>query len=243
MLRGRAYGESDKIVTFLTRDFGKLSGIAKGALKSKRRFVASLEPFTHVRLAFRSRTQSDLCFIEASEIVRSPRKTTFDLDRYAYSTYVVEVIDSMVEGREAEVGVFDLAEEVLSLIDTSPGPTLSPEWLRYFEVRLLTLAGLEPHLEACGRCRRALANLPEGSRFNPRDGTLVCAPCAGDAGTLVSRAAVKTIVDLRRGPASSVGPVPPQIGAEVRVLLQTFINYHIRRPLRSPALLREILGA
>ena len=42
------YGESDKIVTFLTRDLGKVTGIAKGAKHSKRRFVNVLEPFTHV---------------------------------------------------------------------------------------------------------------------------------------------------------------------------------------------------
>ena len=40
-MRSRAYGESDKIVAFLSRDFGKISGIAKGALRSKRRFVAT----------------------------------------------------------------------------------------------------------------------------------------------------------------------------------------------------------
>src|SRR5262249_13900999 len=116
VLRSRAYGESDKIVGFLSRDFGKFSGIAKGALRSKRRFVASLEPFTHVRLGFRIRGQSDLCFVESAEIVRAARKLAFDLDRYAYSTYTVELIDSMVEGREAEPAIFDLTETMLQRI-------------------------------------------------------------------------------------------------------------------------------
>ena len=49
VLRARPYGESDKIVSFLTEDFGKLSGIAKGALRSRRRFVNSLEPFSLVK--------------------------------------------------------------------------------------------------------------------------------------------------------------------------------------------------
>ncbi|MGH7823105.1 MAG: DNA repair protein RecO, partial [Candidatus Binatia bacterium] len=107
MLRTRVYGESDKIVTFLTRDFGKLSAIAKGALRSRRRFVNSLEPFTHVRLGFRIRPQSDLAWVESAEIVRPVRNVTRDLDRYAWSTYVLEVLDCMVEGREAEPAVFE----------------------------------------------------------------------------------------------------------------------------------------
>jgi DNA repair protein RecO (recombination protein O) len=54
VLRGRPHGESDKIVTFLTKDWGKVTGIAKGAKRSQRRFVNVLEPFTHVQLRFRS---------------------------------------------------------------------------------------------------------------------------------------------------------------------------------------------
>jgi len=241
VLRARPYGESDKIVTFLTRDFGKLSGIAKGASKSRRRFVASLEPFTHVQLGFRARRQSDLCFIESADIVRAARKIALDLDRYAYSTYVVELIDSMVEGREAEPGVFDLAEEVLCLIDSSPDPAPSPQWLRRFEVRMLTLTGLEPHLEACGRCRRPLSGLPDGSRFNPRDGTLLCAPCSAGVGMQISPDAVEAIVALRSVPAAAAGTLSTPLAGEVRVLLQTFIQHHIHRPLRSPGLLRRIL--
>jgi DNA repair protein RecO (recombination protein O) len=243
VLRVRAFGESDKIVTFLTRDFGKLSGIAKGAAKSRRRFMGSLEPFTHVQLHFRASTQSDLCFIESADIVRAARKATLDLDRYAYSTYVVELIDAMVEGREAEAGVFDLAEEVLSLIDSSPEAAPSPQWLRHFELRLLTLTGLEPHLGSCGRCRLALAGLSDGSRFNPRDGTLLCAACSAGTGMEISSGAADAILALRHGPAAAVLPLPAPLAGEVRVILQTFIQHHIHRPLRSPGLLRQILEA
>ena len=243
MLRGRAYGESDKIVTFLTRDFGKLSGIAKGAAKSKKRFVASLEPFTHVQLDFRSRPQNDLCFIESAEIVRAARRAALDLDRYAYSTYVVELIDSMVAGREAESQIFELTDEVLALIDSPANASPSPEWLRHFEVRLLGLAGLAPQLETCGRCRRPSFDLPDDSRFNPRNGSLVCSPCSDGGGMRISTSATRAILALREGPASSVGPLPTPLAAEVRVLLQTFIQYHLHRPLKSPALLRQILEA
>jgi DNA repair protein RecO (recombination protein O) len=237
VLRSRVYGESDKIVGFLSRDFGKISGIAKGALRSKRRFVASLEPFTHVRLGFRSRAQSDLCFIESAEIVRAARRLAFDLDRYAYSTYVVELIDSMVEGREAEPAMFDLTEATLQRIDSSP-EVPSPEWLRHFEMRLLALAGLEPRLEHCARCQR-LPSEDQGFHFNPRTGTLLCHACADGSGMAVSSGAVRYLSALRDGFAAE--PTGGSAG-EARVLLQTFIAHHARRPLRSPALLREILG-
>ena len=63
VLRTRAHGESDKIVTFLTQDWGKITGIAKGAKRSRRRFVNVLELFTHVALRFRPSRSDGLAFI------------------------------------------------------------------------------------------------------------------------------------------------------------------------------------
>ncbi|MGH7822330.1 MAG: DNA repair protein RecO [Candidatus Binatia bacterium] len=241
VFRARTHGESDKIITLLTRDFGKLTGIAKGALRSRRRFVASLEPFTHVRLGFRSRAHGELCFIESADIVRAARKLTFDLDRYAYSTYVVDLTDSLVEGREADAATFDLVEEALALIDGCPSLP-APEWLRAFEIRLLALAGLEPRLESCGRCRAAIVDANGPLQFNPRSGNLACRDCSDGAALAVSAEALAAILGLRVGPVGPRAELPVRVATEARVLLQTFIAHHVRRPLRSPALLREILG-
>ena len=238
MLRSWKHGESDKIVSFLSRDFGKISGIAKGALRSRKRFVNALEPFTHVRLGFRTRSSSDLCFVESADIVRAPRKLGLDLDRYAYSTYVVELVDSMIEGREADAYTFELVEQTLERIDAA-AETPAADWLRRFEVKLLTVTGFEPRLEHCSRCRRLPADDSIGFHFNPRTGTIACGDCSDGGGLSVSSAALRYVSALKNGAVEAAEA--PSAG-EVRVLLQTFINHHVRRPLRSPALLREILG-
>lgn len=216
-----------------------MAGIAKGAQKSKRRFVASLEPFTHVRLAFRSRPHADLCFIEAADIVRSARKLAFDLDRYAFSTYVVELIDSMVEGQEADTALFDLAESTLERIDASSGAP-DPLWLRYFEAKMLALTGLEPRFDRCHRCRRPSREPGVRFRFDPRGGAIACEFCGDGSGLAVTEAGIVSMLLLQENRPEEL---PAATRGEVRVLLQTFLNHHLRRPLRSPALLREILEA
>jgi len=200
--------------------------------------VASLEPFTHVRLAFRTRRQDELCFIESADIVRGARRLAFDLDRYAYSTYVVELVDSMVEGQESEAALFDLVERMLERVDSDPGPPAA-EWLRAFEVKLLALTGLEPRIDRCARCQRLSADGTKANfHFNPRTGTLLCHTCADGTGMSVSSGAIRYLSALKND-----GPLTAASGAgEVRVILQTFIAHHARRPLRSPALLRDILG-
>jgi len=55
VLRTRPFGESDRIVTLLTEQHGKVAGIAKGAKNSRRRFAGTLEPFVLIRAVFRQR--------------------------------------------------------------------------------------------------------------------------------------------------------------------------------------------
>src|SRR5207247_7539818 len=69
VLRTRPYGESDRIVTLLTEQHGKLTGIAKGAKNSRRRFAGTLEPFVRIRAVFRQRTGTELAFLLRCEFL------------------------------------------------------------------------------------------------------------------------------------------------------------------------------
>ena len=68
----RAYGESDLIAVLLTEDYGKLSGIARGARRSRRRFSGpALEPLHEIELRFKRRAHSELVFLHESRVVES----------------------------------------------------------------------------------------------------------------------------------------------------------------------------
>ena len=102
VLRARDYSESDRIVTLLTREFGKLSGIAKGAKASRRRFERKLEPFSHVNLFFRRRPQGQLVFITRAEPGESmPPALEDDLAKIALGSYMLELADALTS-EEAE---------------------------------------------------------------------------------------------------------------------------------------------
>ena len=93
-MRSRAYGESDKIVTFLTADAGKLTGIAKGAKNSRRRFANCLDPFTRVRVHFRTRAGASLVFMESCDLLQPPGELT-DPTKFAYASYLTELVDQL----------------------------------------------------------------------------------------------------------------------------------------------------
>ena len=71
VLRAQALGESDRIVTFLTRNVGKIRGVAKGARRSRRRFGSSLELLNRIRLNYFESERSDLVRIEATDLLES----------------------------------------------------------------------------------------------------------------------------------------------------------------------------
>src|SRR5262249_33274729 len=82
VLRTRPYGELDLIATLLTETHGKVTGIAKAAKHSRRRFGGTLEPFVHVRAVFRQRPHGDLVFFVRCELLQALRTFVADIDRF-----------------------------------------------------------------------------------------------------------------------------------------------------------------
>jgi DNA repair protein RecO len=113
--------------------------------------------------------------------------------------------------------------------------------LRFFEMRLLTLCGLEPRLAVCRRCGRSTSE-SGGGRFDPIGGGLACDRCENGGGIALSAATLAALSELRQATLATVQTLKGPVAGEVRVLLQTFLQHHVRKPLKSPALLREILG-
>jgi len=198
VLRTRPYGESDRIVTLITEQHGKVTGIAKGAKNSRRRFAGTLEPFVLVRAVFRQRASSDLVFLLRCELVGTLRAFTRDLDRFAAGSYVLELIDRMVFGREPGREVYALVHDALTLLDA--GAPADPV-LRAFELHLLAASGYAPALDRCGACGRAGDG--EAPRYLARErGELVCRRCvrAGEPVRPVTAAAARELARLARRP-------------------------------------------
>jgi DNA repair protein RecO (recombination protein O) len=241
LLRSHPYGDSDRIVTFITEEFGKVSGIAKGAKRSQRRFAGTLEPFVKVRLAFRDRPRSDLAFIDRCELLEALRRFGSDLDRFASGSYVLELTDRVVWGRETGREVFGLVDAALSLLE-SEGARAAV--LRGFELHILEAAGYRPELERCRGCGREAMGLPSVVAV-PSRGGVFCTACrpATEAGYVVPRSLLGALLDLQRRPlraraAAAAMNEANLAGAEA--VLEAFVNQVVSRPLRSPGVLAAL---
>ena len=116
--RSLHYGESDKILTFFTRDFGKLKGIAKGARRSKKRFQNVLGLFSHLRLIFFDREGMGLVRVESGDLLHPFPKIREDLKKIYYGNYYLELVNEMAGEREASPEAFDLLLSFLFDLET-----------------------------------------------------------------------------------------------------------------------------
>jgi len=238
VLRWRAYGESDKIATFLTEDFGKLTGIAKGAKNSRRRFPNSLEPLARVRVHFRQKPTANLAFLESCEL-RSSTAAFTDPTRFAYASYVVELTDQLTLEDDPVPGLYALLDEALAELERGPATSA---FLRGFELQLLTRAGFEPQLDRCTRCDRIWTGDAQ-AHLSFSHGTMTCTACRGfeESGMSVDPVLLARMAELKTlSLAACRERAHDGLARDAGQVTGRLLALHLARPLRSVRLIEQL---
>lgn len=242
VLRARLFGESDKIVTFLTEAHGKITGIAKGAKNSRRRFVNSLEPFAQVQLHFEDRPAGKLVFLLSAELQLAYKQLSQDLDRIAYAAYLVEITDGMIGEREENRRLFEHLRDGLCHLEAQ-GPSL--RFVTSYELKLLRLAGYQPIVDRCKSCAAQDSSAPQWY-FSMIEGGILCANCSGARKELMplGARAVKMLTQLQDEQALPAEPIvlPARVVDEIRRTLSAFLQHHIDHEIKSAPFLRGYLA-
>ncbi|HEV7731573.1 MAG TPA: DNA repair protein RecO [Candidatus Binatia bacterium] len=236
VLRTRSYGESDRIVTLITEQYGKVTGIAKGAKNSRRRFAGTLEPFVHIRAVFQQRPASDLVFMLRCDLLEAMRTFTSDLDRFTAGSYVLDLTDRMVFGRESGSEVYRLVHDALTLL--ARGARVSPV-LRAFELHLLAMSGYAPALDSCRECGvAAVAGTMVYLVVNR--GGLLCRRCV-PSGEPIRPVAGATALELARLASVPLAEVGAGAGGdcldEATIIAEQLLGGVTSGPVRSRAFL------
>jgi DNA repair protein RecO (recombination protein O) len=241
VLRARDYAESDRIVTLLTRDQGKIGGIAKGAKASRHRFERKLEPFSHVILHFRRRPHGQLVFItraEASDLEQF--RIEEDLSRIALGTYMLELTDMLTaEGGDAA----DAYRSLSSALGALSMRTADSALRQAFELRALGWSGFGLEFGRCRVCAGAADT--EAVYFVVGRGGVVCARCRGGVpeGAIRMRTeSAAALASLGRMAIDEVGGATPA-GADGAMAIARFLSSIIDRKLRTTEFLDSILNS
>lgn len=165
VLRTNDYGETHKIVTFFTREFGKISAMARGAKKPKSRLASVTQPFTYGY--FLIQVGSGLGTLQQGEIVSSMRDIREDIFLTAYASFVMELTDKATEEKQHNPFLFELLYQTLQYMNEG----VDAEVLALiFEVKMLSVLGLYPSLDTCAVCQESHPFVA----FSVREGGFLC---------------------------------------------------------------------
>ena len=166
VLRTQKLGEADRIITILGRTSGRIRAVAKGVRRTKSRFGARLEPFTHVDLMLHTGRSLDI--ITQAEVIRPyGQPLAGDYPRYTAGVAMLETAERFtpVEKEPALRQLLLLIGGLRALGDAEHASGLV---LDAFLLRSLAVAGYAPALQECARCGAPESGeAPGGCRPSP----------------------------------------------------------------------------
>ncbi len=245
VLRTYPLRESDLLVTLFTRMEGKVKGVARAAMKSRRRFGGALEPLTYVRAFYDDREGQELARLDSCEVIESPLATEVSYPRAAALAHVAELLDELMPDREASDAVFRLS---LAVLQELRGRAM---WmpLTYFELWMTRLMGFLPEFAECAVCGRSFDSRDDsgdGSRvfYHALADGLVCVDDKRIASSELSPESRKIAAQMLRSRVSDFAEIdwPKAVCADLRKFLLQILERHIEKKLVTAGMLAEIGG-
>jgi len=244
VLRTQKLGEADRIITILGRTSGRIRAVAKGVRRTKSRFGARLEPFTHVDLMLHAGRSLDV--ITQAEVIRPyGEPLTGDYPRYTAGVAMLETAERFtpVEKEPALRQLLLLIGGLRALTGAEHAPGLV---LDAFLLRSLAVAGYAPALQECARCgapgsasggAQAEGDSARGGRrlpaFAVASGGMVCATCRPPGAASPAAPTVALMLDLLRGDWDGADRSERRHRVECSGLVAAYLQWHLEHSIRS----------
>lgn len=237
VLRSRDYGEGNSIITVFTRDFGKISLMARGAKKPKSRLSSVSQPFTYAHYLFFQSSASTMGTLSQGEIIESFKQLRIDLTKTAYAAYFTELFDKIVDENDRSPFLFPLLMYSLQYLDQGKDVQILA---RLFEMKILIVGGYRPQVDQCVSCKRE-----EGYfGFSIAEGGLLCEECQDKDPQLIQLepATIKIIRLLYHMDVARLGNinVQEQRRKEMEQVMWRFMDYHTPLRLKSRSFLEQM---
>jgi len=177
VLRRVEYGEADLILTLLTRSLGRVSALARGARKSRRRFGGALEPFFTLAATLAERRGAELLALREATVLRARTGLLADLPALTSAGRVLGWVRRAAPAHTPEPEAWAIVEALLDEL-AAPHPADADVAAARAGLLLVAAFGWALELERCVHCGKPC---PEGrpANLDPARGGLVCRECGG----------------------------------------------------------------
>lgn len=217
------YGDTSRIVRLLTRDFGMISAIAKGALRPKSRFGASLQLLSEGQAHLLPSRSSDLHTLTAFDLTRWHGGLATELARFRTASALAELATRFVPPM-ANPELFDQILDAVGLLEIAPTEALDVVGLRALW-QLIAELGLGPSLDLCAR--DGVPVPPGPAILSLGDGGLLCPTCSRGAGGSPLPADAREALEALLTPGGELPLLDSRHAAAHRRLLVRWVVHHL----------------
>lgn len=170
IIKTQPFRSSSLIVSFFTRQYGKIRCLAKGVRLERETRGAVFELFSYLDIVYYEKQKSDLHLLSEGALMDSYDGLHARLDCIVHASYFAELVEVLTEIHDPSEEIFNLLDFSFRFLPSLPGPKL----VRLFEIKLMHAIGWLPHLEGCISCQKIV---PEKGFFSARQGALICEKC------------------------------------------------------------------
>ena len=188
-------GEADKVVTILTKAYGKISGYAKGARRTKSPLAAGTQFLCYSDFVmFKGK---ELYSISNCDIIEAFYEIRNDIVKLTYSAHIADIVNDVIQEEQPAGRVMQLFLNTLHMLaKTDKSPELI---IRIFELRFLSILGYAPYVKGCIECG---SNEPVNVSFNFSKCGIVCQKClpGGSNSIRISAGTARTLYHIIHAP-------------------------------------------
>jgi DNA repair protein RecO (recombination protein O) len=234
ILRTQKLGEADRIITMLTREHGRVRGVAKGVRRTMSKFGARLEPGSHVDIQMHiGKTFDTVTQVEA--LRNYGEAITDDYQRWTIASAILETSERFTaQEREPAVQEFHLVVGAMkALCDDRYDPALV---LDAFLLRSLALGGYAPSMTDCSRCGLAGPH----RYFSLVGGGSVCLECRPSACATPQPETLELMAALLSSDWDSANKSEGKNRREASGLIAAYLQWHLERGLRSLPIVERV---
>jgi len=241
VLNKQDFRETSLIVTFYSRHFGKISGLLKGIRKDPRKFASSLELFSLNDINFYKKRSGSLHLVSAADIKDNFNGLRADMIKMSVASAMLELINSIMPYDDINEDIFDLTSSCLKEMEIARD---SERIMLLFKIKTLSLSGFKPHFDSCVSCGDRINDI---SKFSNSLGGLLCVKCFRKdlSSRQIFKGTIASVLFIERNSLKlglGLG-LNPQVKKELHYLLNSFLDFHVGKRLKSEKVISKLGGS
>ncbi len=211
------YSETSKIINVITKEYGTLGIIAKGAksLKSKLRSVSTKLTYGYFHIYYKEKGLSTLVSVD---VINNLKNIKTDITNMSYVCYILELVNQVMK-HEYNEEIFNLLEASILKINEKFDAGIITNIL---ELKMLDYLGVRPIIDECAVC----GNKTEIVTISGDRGGYICKNCIQNE-YIVSDKTIKLIRMFYYVDISKISKL--SISSKVKYEIDMFVNSYYDR--------------